>query len=936
MRKILYMLQCLGVILFFTVTGNLLIAQTTGKIAGKVVDSETGAQLPGTNVLIVNTDIGAAADEHGDFYIINLKPGLYTLRIQMIGYEAVIVRNLRVSVNRTSYVDIKMNQTVLKGQAVIVEAEKVTIKKDQTGTIKNISSDQIDILPVESITAVVSMQAGVVVGHFRGGRSTEVSYLIDGMQVDESFDGVGRAVDLETEVVEDLEVITGTFNAEYGNAMSGIVNMVTKDGGNEFHGSVSADVANFFTPNKDIFIGLEDTEFDRNQDYKFHLSGPIINNRLNFFVNYRFQNNKNHLNGIRRFNVYDFSDWFSSDNPEFWYSEHTGDSAYVAMNRSINKSFMGKLTTRLFRNLKLSLLYILNNDEWHSYDHAFKYNPDGMAASYRKSNMYALQMNHLVFNSLFYELKLSYLNNYSGWYVYENPLDSLYEHDAYFSADGPGFYTGGQQKGHNRRTIDDRSAKFDLNWQLNRTHSLKTGFLYTHYTLNNQYSNIQNYYTYFPDSAGNYVEYEWEWVIEENRMKIEFPYYQPVISPDSSVYSDIYKVYPTEFSAYIQDKMEFDEMVINFGIRYDYFDPNTYYPSQRRNPSNQSNEYLKDENGNLIYDEDGDVILDPDRMSTYIKIDPKFQVSPRFGLSYQLGKTAVLHFSYGHFFQTPPMYALYQNHAFRVAPTDYETTMGNAQIKAEKTVSYEIGLWQEIMDGMDIEVTLFYRDIYDLLSAKVISTFSQIEYGLYSNKDYGNVRGLEVKYDFVKDHFSAYVNYTLQYTRGNADDPVQTFNRAGENTDPITRLIPMSWDQRHTFNVTVGYNTAKYGATLTGYYNSGTPYTWRPTQGILERVTLYPNNTWISTNYSVDLHSYYNIHISKNVKLKLTLSVYNLLDRLNEVWVNDQTGRAYTAIIRETNLLRHRSDFNEYKDIVQNPAMYSAPCLVKIGLGLTF
>jgi len=330
MRKILYMLQCLVVILFFTVTGNSLIAQTTGKIAGKVVDSETGEPLPGTNVLIVDTDIGAAADEHGDFYIINLKPGLYTLRIQMIGYEAVIVRNLRVSVNRTSYVDIKMNQTVLKGQAVIVEAEKVTIKKDQTGTIKNISSDQIDILPVESITDVVSMQAGVVVGHFRGGRNTEVSYLIDGMQVDESFDGVGRAVDLETEVVEDLEVITGTFNAEYGNAMSGIVNMVTKDGGNEFHGSVSADVANFLTPNKNIFIGLEDTEFDRNQDYKFHLSGPIINNRLNFFVNYRFQNNKNHLNGIRRFNVYDFSDWFSSDNPEFWYSEHAGDSAYVA------------------------------------------------------------------------------------------------------------------------------------------------------------------------------------------------------------------------------------------------------------------------------------------------------------------------------------------------------------------------------------------------------------------------------------------------------------------------------------------------------------------------------------------------------------------------------------------------------------------------------
>ncbi len=897
-------------VLFFSEN---VFAQTTGKIAGKVTDIKTGVPLPGTNILVENTNLGAAADQSGDFYIINLSPGIYTVKAQMIGYESVIVKNIRVSVNRTAYVNIIMTQTVLKGQEVIVEAEKVTIKKDQTSTIKNVSSDKMEILPIESMTDVVSMQAGVVDGHFRGGRLTEVSYLIDGIQVDESFSGEGRSVDIEPETIEDLEVITGTFNAEYGKAMSGIVNAVTKEGRSKFHGSFSGAFGNYFTPHNDIFIGLKEGELNRNQDYKFHLSGPILKDDITFFLNYRYQNNKNHLNGIRRFVVTDYSD-FSADDSTSWYSEYNGDSAYVAMNRSKNRSIMGKFTAKLFKNLKVSLLYTLNNDEWHSYDHAFKYNPDGMAFSLRKSEMYAFNINHMLSSSLFYELKVSLLDNDYGWYLYKNPLDSNYIHDAYFTNAGCGFYTGGQQKGHVKRVMEDINTKFDITWQLNKKHSLKSGFLYTQHTLDNQYYEIRNKY------SGMEEEGVWEWDIIDGKKKRKYLYYEPLLMPDSSIYSDIYTVKPVEFSAYIQDKMEFDEMVINLGIRYDYFDPKTVYPSQPRNPANQLSFPGNEE-----------------KMSTYLKSEPKYQISPRFGLSYQLGKTAVLHFSYGHFFQMPPMYSMYQNHAFRIAPTDYSTVLGNSQINAQKTVSYEVGLWQEIIDGMDINVALFYRDIYDLLSTKIISTYNQIEYGLYTNKDYGNVRGLEVKYDFILGNFSLFLNYTLQYTRGNADNPTQTFTRAGDSMDPINRLIPMSWDQRHTLNLTAGYNTIKYGCTLTGYYNSGTPYTWNPvSESILARINLYPNNASKPSGYSFDLNVYYNIYLLRNVKMRMSLTVYNLFDKLNEVLVNAQTGRAYTAIIKPTDIAGHRSNFNEYEDRVKNPSMYSAPRLVKVGLGIVF
>ncbi|MDZ7338773.1 MAG: TonB-dependent receptor, partial [candidate division KSB1 bacterium] len=370
-------------------------AQTTGKIVGKVVDATTGVPLPGVNVVVEGTARGAATDENGQFFILNMPPGTYTLRAMMIGYEAVRLQNVHVSVNRTEEVAIRLSPTVLEGKEVVVQAERVVIKKDQTSSIRNVSSELMDILPVENVGAVIGLQAGVVEGHFRGGRLTEVAYLVDGMKVTESFGGSGRHVDLEPTAIADLEVITGTFNAEYGRAMSGVVNAVTKDGGSELHGALSADLANYLTSHKDIFIGLRDEELTRNQDYKAQLSGPVFSDRLTFLADFRYQDNKNHLNGVRRFRPSDYSN-FESDNPALWYSEHTGDSAYVPMNRSKNLSLMGKLSWRPSANLKVGLLYTLNRDEWHDYNHAFKYNPDGMAATHREAHMGALQLNHML------------------------------------------------------------------------------------------------------------------------------------------------------------------------------------------------------------------------------------------------------------------------------------------------------------------------------------------------------------------------------------------------------------------------------------------------------------------------------------------------------------------------------------------------------------
>ena len=290
---------CLIVLLFQTA-----MAQTTGKIAGTVYDQSSREPAIGANVFLENTTLGTTVSVDGSFFIINVPPGTYTMIVQMIGYETVRIEDLRVSVNRTASVETFLKPAVVEGSVIVVRAEKIATKKDQTSSMRTVSSEQMEILPVESVGQVVAMQAGVVNGHFRGGRYNEVSYLVDGLPVDDSFNRSGRMVELETNAVQDLEVITGTFNAEYGRAMSGIVNAVTREGGNKISASVSAGFANYYTSHKDIFLGLKDSEFDRNKDYSIDLSGPIIREKLTFFTNIRYQDNKNHLNFIIVYFVY--------------------------------------------------------------------------------------------------------------------------------------------------------------------------------------------------------------------------------------------------------------------------------------------------------------------------------------------------------------------------------------------------------------------------------------------------------------------------------------------------------------------------------------------------------------------------------------------------------------------------------------------------------
>lgn len=213
-------------------------AGTTGKIAGKITDKDTGEPLIGANVMIEGFSWGAATDADGEFYILNIPPGKYTVKAIYIGYTTQINNTVRVQVDLTTRVNFILKSSVVEmSEEVVVTAERI-IQKDLTSSEVSIQSDQIEILPVRDVNSLLSMQAGVTrdVGgnlHIRGGRTTEISYMVDGVQVMNAVDR-SAGISIDDQSIEELKAITGTFNAEYGQALSGVVNIVTKKGSDKF------------------------------------------------------------------------------------------------------------------------------------------------------------------------------------------------------------------------------------------------------------------------------------------------------------------------------------------------------------------------------------------------------------------------------------------------------------------------------------------------------------------------------------------------------------------------------------------------------------------------------------------------------------------------------------------------------------------------------
>ena len=234
---------------------QLLQAGTTGKISGKVVD-ENNQPLIGCNIIVKGTSYGAATNLEGEYFILNIPPGTYQISALMIGYGAVTIEGTQVIVDLTAKADFLLKPETIEGEEIIVMAEKPTVRLDQTSMSAVVSSEDIENLPVTDVGDIIELQAGIVRDpnggfHVRGGRSSEVSFWVDGVATTDSYDG-SSGLEIETAGIQEVQVISGTFNAEYGQAMSGIVNVVTKDGGEKYKGNLDFYGGGYHSNHSDI------------------------------------------------------------------------------------------------------------------------------------------------------------------------------------------------------------------------------------------------------------------------------------------------------------------------------------------------------------------------------------------------------------------------------------------------------------------------------------------------------------------------------------------------------------------------------------------------------------------------------------------------------------------------------------------------------------
>ena len=249
------------IIAVITLTG--LLFSSNGKITGTVTQKKGGEPGVGVNIILVDTYLGAATDENGRFAILNIPPGTYTLRADAIGFAPLVMQNVRVTTSQTTEINFQLEESVVEGQEVTVVAERPLVQKDLTASQRVTTAKEIQDMPVESFLGVLTTHAGVNQSaggalHVRGGRSNEVGYYIGGVSVSNPFFTNSLAVGVSNKALEEMKLVSGAFNAEYGNAMSGVVNVKIKDGGKNYDGSLSYYSGDYNSGANDIFPNISD------------------------------------------------------------------------------------------------------------------------------------------------------------------------------------------------------------------------------------------------------------------------------------------------------------------------------------------------------------------------------------------------------------------------------------------------------------------------------------------------------------------------------------------------------------------------------------------------------------------------------------------------------------------------------------------------------
>lgn len=775
---------------------SLALAGDTGKIMGTVTDARTGEPMVGANVVLEGTTMGAASDMEGRYIILNVPPGSYTMAVSVVGYKTTRIENVIVNVDLTTIQDVALEETVLEGEMIVVTAARPLVERDVTNVTRVLRLEDFQNLPMRSYSDVVATQPGVVkVGdmmHVRGGRQDEVAYYVDGVYINDLRTGE-KMGDVPINSVEEISYQAGGFNAEYGFANSGVVHTTTKIGRTTYNINGEFITDSFLSKEEEI---LGAYSYGKNV-YNMGLSGPVpgVGQKLRFFFTGEYHD------------LYDRRPSLGK-HPEL---VSMGDSAGVAEITTVTGPLPHNSEEDLMFNGNFLLdlkpvqikvgghYWAADFDEYSQHRSLLEETLNHYATDEEFSYSVYGKITHTVNPTTFYTATLSYhshgtergdgvlwrdIPNYgdkSDWNGDGKTVDFLV-----MDGTNPGDpYRFGSGIFDSISVFDDyylnrstsMGAKFDLTTQLRDVHEVKAGFEYRYNTLRRysvtrpmQIAGVMADNPELDPRAAYRAGYT-----DNFGYPIYFGDGGDPVDPDQTLDEgpDGAK-HPLIASAYIQDKMEVSDLVLNIGLRWDMMDAND---KKLADPY----EIPLDENG----------FIDQRKL---VATEAQHNISPRIGLGFPVTDRTVFHAQFGRFVQQPQLSFLYTGWDYLAGQIlqGNQVDIGNPDLKPTKTTQYEVGLSKQLSDNAALDITAFYKEIRDLIILRNRYQAVPNTYPQYQNGDYGSVKGLNVNFDLRRtERIAAHVSYTLQFAGGTGSTAGSDFyvTWIGREVD----IIPPMW-----------------------------------------------------------------------------------------------------------------------------------------------
>jgi len=934
MIAMLRRLVCGGLILLIAATT--VLADSTGKIVGKVTDAQTGEAIINANILVVGTQRGAVTDLDGKYTIIAVPAGTATIRASILGYQTSEVRDVKIIPEQTTTLDFRLTSSALQLKEQVITAQKLVNSMVTAGT-QTTDATTINSIPnVKTVEDVLKLQVGVVKQgnnlFLRGGRANEVQYVVDGISTNSilgnsgaltttgankelqdvyagvqsgTIGGGSAGMAVSASAIQSVSVQTSGFDADYGNAQSGVINIVTKSGGDHYTGSAQFRTDQIASSNQnERYSAFSVGGPEPITKYVMPSLGLTIPGSISFYFNadanrsdgsYNYVHNEFFHPVERRVELNGFLGgilnglgYRYADNQR---NAFTLDSK-IKYDMSGSDQFLYRYGASLSSN--------------HDYNNFYKYLGDSSLLVARLGIQHAFSWTHFFSGNSFLRMSLGKVEShdgndvagikpseYSSAYTLQDPLDD-------------GFYYLGSAQKWLKSITNVWTMKMDFNSQVHPLHLLKAGFEV-------DYEEINSTEIDYPTAAHTV-----------NGVLVSPPIADSMYArgdyPGYGRYRWNLNNYPNRGALYVQDNIEFSGLNIHVGMRYDYLDigRQVYYDDFRRNWEIALNGSIAPNSpGYLATDWVNNVGFDtvatsglvnqfgpnPGR-STYLvsrgmSDSKRFlyylthgYASPRLAIGYPVTDRIVFYFNYGHFIQFSDRENYYRD------PTilgEKDNVVGNPNLVPQRTVQYEAAFEDQVTDEVALKIHAFYKDYFDYPQS-----FSRAGNNFLRNFDYASARGFEMIFEQGLGNFSTTLSYSYQLAKGRSSNPLaQIYQPQFE----LPRESRLDWDQNHTANVFATYRVLaneqghffglpfvnNYGISLTWSLGSGFPYT--PYQGqVTSRNVYLLNNETKPYSSIVNLSMYKGFMFVQGMNLLVTLDVTNLLNRRNVNTIYNQTG----------------------------------------------